>query len=89
MATTFVQSWTLVKNGSTETREITNLNANTRSWFAIKAYHGINYGLISNSPSGKTNPQAPPITETLVIIAACAVVVVVVGVAAYLVKKPR
>jgi ABC-type transport system substrate-binding protein len=54
-ATTYAQSRTPVKNGTTETHVITGLTNGTTCWFAIKAYdQDLNYGGVSNSPSGTT-----------------------------------
>jgi hypothetical protein len=56
-ATTYTQSWTPAKNGTTETHVITGLSNGVTYWFAIKAYDDAlpsNYGGVSNSASGTT-----------------------------------
>ncbi len=88
VATTYSQSWTPARNGTTETRQVTGLTTNTTYWFAVRAYTGAHYGAASNSPSATTTTPTGGGTETLAIIAAVAVgVVVVVGVAIYFLKK--
>ncbi|NWF96120.1 MAG: fibronectin type III domain-containing protein [Candidatus Thorarchaeota archaeon] len=63
-ATTYTQSWTPAKNGTAEARESTGLATDQTYWFAVIAYDGINYGQVSNSPSGKTNSPAAITTTT-------------------------
>jgi hypothetical protein len=52
-----------LSEGNIETHVVSGLNPGTRYWFAIKTYDEVlNYGDISNSPSGnttKTFPSAP------------------------------
>jgi parallel beta-helix repeat protein len=62
-ATTYVQAWTPLVAGSSESHVVTGLNPSTTYWFAIKAFDEVpNYGVISNSPSGLTltPPDATP-----------------------------
>jgi hypothetical protein len=54
-ATTYTQTWTPAKNGTTETHIITGLTSGTKYWFAVNAYDEVpNYGGVSNSASGTT-----------------------------------
>jgi outer membrane protein assembly factor BamB len=55
-ATNYTQSWTPVKNGSTETHAIYGLAPGTTYWFAVRAYDkASNYADVSNSPSRTTS----------------------------------
>jgi hypothetical protein len=55
LATTYLQSWTPTRNGTTEIHVVSGLSSSTRYWFAIKAYDEVpNYGDVSNSPSART-----------------------------------
>ena len=60
-ATTYPQTWTPAKNGSTETHVITGLSPGTEYWFAVEAYDEmLNYSEVSNSPNAVTS--MPPET---------------------------
>jgi chitodextrinase len=54
-ATTYTQSWTPAKNGTTETHTVTGLDPGTEYWFAVDSYdEAPNYSGVSNSPSATT-----------------------------------
>jgi hypothetical protein len=60
-ATTCSQSWTPAKNGTLETHTVSGLSPATKYWFAVEAYDTtLNYGGVSNSPSGTTTTPVPP-----------------------------
>jgi hypothetical protein len=84
-ATTYTQSWTPAKNGTTETHVITGLTAGTSYWFVIKAYDDAsptpNYSEVSNSATETTTGgQGFPMIVIIGGVAVAAVAVVLVAI---------
>ena len=67
-ATTFLQSWSPLPGGNTETRDVTGLSSSIQYWFAIKAADEVpNWSGVSNSQSGSTlDDLHPQIVNVLV-----------------------
>jgi uncharacterized delta-60 repeat protein len=88
-ATTYNQTWTPAKNGTTEIYNVTGLTPGTKYWFAVEAYDEVpNYGSVSNSPNATTTAQGIPVLIIVGVIGAV-VVVGVVLVAIVLIKRKK
>nr|MDO8100495.1 fibronectin type III domain-containing protein [Candidatus Njordarchaeota archaeon] len=86
-ATTYTQPWTPARNGTAETRVVTNLTSGTKYWFAVEAYDDVsNCGGVSNSPSASTTTEGIPL---IIIVGGVAVAAVVVAIAAVVLAKRR
>jgi uncharacterized delta-60 repeat protein len=81
-ATTYTQSWTPAKSGTTDTHVIEGLSRGTAYWFAVEAYDDIpNFSGVSNSPASTTTNVAGQVllivTVTVVVGAPVVIVAVV------------
>ncbi len=88
-ATNYTQTWTPAKNGTSETRVISNLTPGTRYWFAVEAYDKAtppNYGEVSNTASATTTNM---VATVLIIVGVAGAIIVVVAVALYLRKRGK
>jgi hypothetical protein len=67
-ATEFLQFWVPVLGGNTETQVVTGLAPGEQYWFAIRTADEVpNHSGISNSPSGTTLDNLPPLISNVMV----------------------